>query len=263
MRRGIKLVSIVIRTRNIETHLFHLLRKLSCQTVKPSEIIIVDNFSSKKKLKKLKNALSIAREKYFDNQISIKLIPIRDSEFSHPFSTNIGVSAANNELICITNGHALPTSVFWLTSGIKHFSKPNIAGVSGYFIPHKEGSLWEKIAYGIVWAKFNEMRNAHLTDEYFSTINCIIRKSLWEEYPFDENLLKILPETKMYGGEDYDWAREMIARGNKVVVEPRFNVLHSHGHKLPEIVTRNWTWYKIQRKIDIFKRPRTSHSICQ
>ena len=253
-------VSIIIRTRNVERHLFRLLWDLSCQTLKPSEIIIVDNFSSKKELENLNTMLTVARKRFFDNIVPFKLIPIKDCEFSHPFSTNIGVSATDNELVCITNGHSLPTSIFWLANGIKYFKNVEVAGVSGYFIPHKDGSIWERVAYGLVWSKFNEVMKIYRTDEYFSTINCIIRKSLWKEYPFDESLLEILPETKIFGGEDYDWAQEMIARGYKVIVEPRFNVYHSHGHMFPEIIARNLKWYRIRKKIGSFKRPRKSYS---
>ena len=62
---------------------------------------------------------------------------------------------------------------------------------------------------------------------YFSTINCILRKSLWEKYPFDENLLKIIPNSRKYGGEDYDWGLEMLARNYKIIVDLKFNVYHS------------------------------------
>lgn len=251
-------VSVLIRTRDIEKHFVTLLKELSCQTIKPSEIVVVNNFSSKKELKRMNYALSCAKEKYFDNPI--KLIHISDRDFSHSYSTNIGVNAANSELVCITNGHSLPTSIFWLASGIRHFKNPDIAGVSGYFFSHVNGSIWERICYNLLWPTVLKVSKASTKTEYFSTINCIIRKSLWKEYPFDENLLLVFPETKEYGGEDYDWAKEMVARGFKVLVDPKLNVYHSHDHMLPEIITRNLTWYRIRNEIDLLKRPRKSYT---
>lgn len=188
----------------------------------------------------------------FGNQIPIKLIPVNDSEFSHPYSTNLGVRAAHNELICITNGHSLPTSVFWIANGVKHFRNPRVAGVGGYFVANEDGSVWEKLVHGLLWSNFKETSKAYIKDGYFSTINCIIRKSLWTQYPFEENL----PD----GGEDYDWAQEMKARGYRIVVDPRFNVHHSHSYTLPEIITTNLAWYKIRKKIDSFERPRKSYT---
>lgn len=246
-------VSVLIRTRDVEKHFFRLLRELSHQTLRPSEIIVVDNFSSERKLKDFKDALFNGREECFDNQIPIKLIPIRDDEFSHPYSTNIGVSAANSELICITNGHSLPTSNFWLVSGIRHFRNSGVAGVSGYYIPHEDGSIWEKLAYGLVRPMANEISD-------FSTVNCIIRKSVWKKYPFDENLPEMLPKTERYGGEDYDWAKEMMAKGYKIIMEPKFSAYHSHGLSLLEMIKINWKWFRIRREIDSFKRPREANT---
>ena len=251
-------VSVLIRTRNMEKHFRRLLEELSYQILKPSEIIVVDNFSSQEELKNVRDALSDAKEKYFDNRIPVMLIPISDSEFSHPYSTNIGVSVAKNELICITNGHCLPISNSWLESGMQHFRNPSVAGICGCFISHVDGGVWEKFIYGFVWPRVNWARDACNRNDYFSTVNCIIRKSLWKEYPFDESLQVALPEAKAYGGEDYDWAREMVARGYKVIVEPRFNVYHSHSISLPKMIAMNWKWYRIRREIDSFVRPRKS-----
>lgn len=58
-------VSVVIRTRNMEKHFARLLEQLSRQTLRPSEIIVVDNFSSEKELKGFNDALSKLRERYF------------------------------------------------------------------------------------------------------------------------------------------------------------------------------------------------------
>ncbi len=249
-------VSVVIRTRNTEKHFRRLLQELSRQTLRPSEIIVVDNFSSKEELEDIRDALPSFRAKYFGNQIPVKLIPVSDSEFSHPYSTNLGVNAAHNELVCITNGHALPTSVFWLANGIKHFRNPRVAGVSGYFVSNKDGSVWEKLVHGLLWSNFKETSRVYMKEGHFSTINCIIRKSLWVEYPFEENL----PYAHTHGGEDHDWAQEMMARGYKIVVEPRFNVYHSHGYTLPEIILTNLVWYRIRKRINSFKRPRKSYT---
>jgi hypothetical protein len=49
--------------------------------------------------------LSSIRRKVFDGKIALRLVPIKDEEFSHPYSTNVGVSVASGDLVCITNGH--------------------------------------------------------------------------------------------------------------------------------------------------------------
>jgi GT2 family glycosyltransferase len=153
----------------------------------------------------------------------------------------------------------VPISLKWLEQGVKHFKDPKVAGVSGFFIPHKEGFAFGEFAVMLYY--FSQKMISH--EGRFCTINCIIRKSLWKKYPFDENLPKVIPETKKYGLEDYDWSEEMVARGFKIIIDPSFSVYHSHGKGLTEIARnlKNYFIYKkFQRKISMFKRPRKSFS---
>jgi hypothetical protein len=252
-------VSILIRTRDVENFLQQLLLKLSCQTLQPREVVIVDNFSSMKKLEEMRKLLSLAKRKFFSNNIGLKLAPIKDEEFSHPYSTNVGVFVAEADLICITNGHSLPSSDTWLESGVSHFKNPKVAGVGGYFSPHNNGTLWEKLVYNS-WKKLNEISRAYVKDNYFSTIDCILRKSLWEEYPFDEKLPKEIPYAGKFGGEDYDWTIEMQTRGYRIIVEPKFSVYHSHKEKLEQLLPKYLIWRRIRKKIKALKRPRKSYT---
>jgi len=251
-------VSVVIRTKDKERYFDFLLENIALQTVQPSEIIVVDNYSTKEKLWFLERDLQKIIRKYIKIR-RVKLIPISNDEFSHAYSTNLGMNAAENELVCITNAHSLPISLCWLQGGVKHFEDPKVAGVSGFFIPHKEGNVFGRIDA----ATYCFSQKMILRQDWCSTINCIIRKSLWEKYPFDENLPKIIPETKRYGSEDYDWSKEMMARGFEIMIDPLFSVFHSHGKGLNEMLrnVRNYFIYrKIQQKINLFDRPRKSFS---
>jgi GT2 family glycosyltransferase len=248
----------VIRTRDRERCFEHLVENLAKQTTRPAELIVVDNYSSRKKLEILRNELKEVVGKCFPRKIGLKLITLTDYEFSHAYSTNLGVNAAENELVCITNAHSLPTSTHWLQNGIRHFKDPKIAGVGGFFVPHQDGALdnFNVITYFLSQMTF-------LRQNRFCTVNCIIRKSLWEKYPFDENLSKLIPETKIYGLEDYDWSEEMMARRLKIIMDPSFSVFHSHEKGFTETLRnlRNYFVYrKIQRKIDLFPRPREALS---
>lgn len=253
-------ISVVIRTRNQEKYFTSLLKNLANQSVQASEIIVVDNYSTNEKLRILEKSLNKIVKKCFGHgKTKVKLVSLSDDEFSHSYSTNLGVYMTENELICITNAHSLPISLNWLQDGIRHFEDGKVAGVGGYFIPHRQETVGEKISDLL----YHFSQKIVLRQNWCSTINCIIRRSLWEAYPFDENLPKIIPETKKYGLEDYDWSKEMIARGFKIIVDPAFSVFHSHSEPLKEIV-RNVKGYfvyrRIQQKINLFKRPRKSFS---
>ena len=252
-------VSVVIRTRDEERYLKQLLRTLSLQTVSPDEVITVNNFSSEDSLQSLKRSLERASRWLLKAGIKVKLIPVSDEEFSHPYSTNLGVSASENELVCITNAHTLPLSTSWLENGVRHFKDPKVACVSGYFSPLEKNDFARETA--MLLYHFSE--RVFLKMSWCSTVNGIIRKSLWKEYPFDESLPNLIPETRRYGLEDYDWSMEMRARGFKVVTEPLFSVYHSHERGFREVLRnlRNYfVYYRIQRRINRLKRPRRSYS---
>jgi hypothetical protein len=252
-------VSVLIRIRDMERRFPELLWRLSRQTLQPSELVVVDNFSSKKNLEKVLNFLSSAKMKFFNGKVDVKLVPITDREFSHPFSTNVGVCLASGEFVCITNGHSLPSSDAWLENGVAHFKSPEVVGVGGYFTSHGDGTIWEKFIYGF-WSGLNKVSGAYFKDDHFSTTNCILRKGLWKEYPFDEKLPSLIPYSKKFGGEDYDWAAEMRARGYKVVVDPKFSVYHSHGETLQKLISKHIIWKRIKAEIRAMKRPRVSYT---
>ena len=250
--------SVIIRTRDNETYLCELVKNLALQTVQASEIIVVDNFSTDEKRRILANELSKTVQASGING-KVRLITFSDDDFSHAYSTNLGVSAARNEYVCLTNAHSLPTSPRWLQDGMRHFGDPKVAGVSGFFVPHREGRIAKKL--DVLMYYFSQ--KMILRQDWCSTINCIIRKSLWRLYPFDEDLPKFIPETRKYGLEDYDWSKEMLARGYRIVVDPLFSVFHSHERGFREFARNTksyFVYWRIQQKINLFRRPRESFS---
>ena len=253
-------ISVLIRTRDLESHFFELLQSLSYQTMRPFELVIVDNYSNSDKLKEMTDLLTKAKRSFFNGSLNLLTVPLTDEEFSYAYSANAGVSVASGNLVCITNGHCLPTSNEWLESAVAHFRDRDVAGVAGYTLPHKQGTIWEKLAFDWGWRRLNEASKAYSKDTYFSTTNCIIRKTLWKEYPFDEKMPELIPETGRFGGEDYDWSLEMLARGYKLIVEPKFDVYHSHGETVSHLIPKYLAWRKIRRNLRSFKRPRESFS---
>jgi len=235
-------VSVVVRCIGREKLFSGVLDRLLHQTVSPSEILVVMDSKSEQETQYVRRRL--------ESYSNAKLLTFKHEDFSHPYSVNLGVASSKEELVCITNAHSLPISLHWLESGLRHFEDKRVAGVSGFFFPSNEG--FRKWLFYLVE---NKMR---ITS--FCTINCIIRKSRWKEYPFDEKLLAIIPETKKYGGEDYDWSLEMLARGYKIVLDPDLSVIHTHEKNLMLEICRNvrnyFIYKKLQEKIKRLKRPR-------
>ena len=253
-------VSVLVRTRDIELHFRELLKRLLHQTSCPSELVIADNYSSEKSLRGMTELLTKIKKSFFNGKITIKLVPISNQEFTHSYSTNAGVLAAENDIICITNGHSLPSSNEWLEAGVAHFKDSVVAGVGGYTVSHTDGTIWEKMGYDLLWKKRIEVSKTYARDDSFSTVNCLIRKSLWKQYPFDEKLPTLISGALKFGGEDYDWAVEMKTRGYKIIVEPKLVMFHSHGESLSSLFPKYLAWRQIRREIKELKRPRTSYT---
>jgi len=208
-------VLVAIRTMDIEKHFRELLLRLSRQTLHSSELMVVDNFSSKRKLNDMVNLLLPTEKKFFSNQICVKVVPITDKEFFTYLFHKCWSFCCRLNLVCITNGHSLPVSEVWLESGVTHFRNLKVVGVAGYSSPHENGSVWEKLGYEWGWKRPNELSGAYVKDDFFSPVNCVLKKSLWEGYSFDEKLSDEIPQARKFGREDYDWATEMLAGATK------------------------------------------------
>jgi GT2 family glycosyltransferase len=252
-------VSVAVRTRDEEQQLSDLLEMLREQTLPPDEIILVNNYSSDTRLASFEDSIKKRVELFKRKKIRVRLVNFPDRDFSHPYSTNLGIFFAKNELIAMTNAHALPTSFSWLSNGVRHFRDNRVACVTGYSYPFEKNKSLSKLSQQIY--RFSEKSIVRFN--WTSTVNCIIRKSVWHDYPFDENLPKIIPETRAYGCEDYDWSKEVEARGFKIVVDPQFSVFHSHGSGFEEAKrnVRNYlTQRTIQQAINRFERPRKAYT---
>lgn len=231
-------VSVVIRTKGMEKTPA-LIDALSKQSILPSEVIIVNNGER----------LGLTKAEF-----NIKEVEVSDREFTHMYSTNLGVSLASNEFICITNGHSLPINSKWLENGLESFqsSGRTVAAVCGHQIANN--SLARRFYTGIAYffdkcLVVSGLFLRGIVERHMSTINCIIRKSLWNIYSFDENLVKTIPETKQLGGEDYDWELEMTNRGYRIVIDYRLSVTHSHFNDLQRETKRAIKNYFVCREI--------------
>lgn len=217
-------ISLVIRSLNEKESLRDLLSDVASQKRMPDEVIVVDNESSD-------GTPELARE------WGAKVITLARDQFSHPKSMNLGVGEAKGDVVVLTVGHArIPRKDFFATAE-RVFVDPRVAGLYSPVLPKKPYSFVEFISYiwPYMWARFaGPYAVEHSSMGVLGATNAAIRKSLWEQHPFDE--------AYGMGGEDSAWAAWALADHHKIVCDWHFCVRHSHhlGWKEFRQQVRQW-----------------------
>ena len=198
------LVSLIIRTKNEERWLSSCLGAVFSQSYKSFEVILVDNESTDKTVEK-------ARQYPVKKIVTIK-------NFLPGKALNLGIEQSIGEYIVCLSAHCIPTGKEWLASLVNALEEDeNYAGVYGRQEPMSFSSTTDKRDLLLV---FGLDRIIRTRDSFFHNANSILRRKLWEEFPFDNSVTNI---------EDRIWAQEMLNRGYKLLYEPDASVYHYHG----------------------------------
>jgi len=212
-------VSIVIRTKNEEQYLQQTLNMIFAQKFQDFEVIIIDSGSTDK-------TLEIA-EKY-----NVRIKKIRPREFSYGYALNLGAEMSKAKYIVNLSAHAIPANVEWLNHLLAGFdiaasSGFEIGGVYGRQLPLPDAN---PLVIRDCQACYGEQRKIQINDYFFSNVNAMILRALWEKVPFDESLPYC---------EDWAWAKQVQSLGYAIVYEPRAAVYHSHNESLRQVFNRS------------------------
>jgi glycosyltransferase involved in cell wall biosynthesis len=236
--------SIVIRAYNEGKHFGRLLEGIRQQTVKEVEIILVDSGSTD-------DTLAIA-ESY-----SANIVHIQPQDFTFGRSLNLGLAAATHELVVIASAHVYPVYPDWLERLLEAFNSPDIGlaygkqrgspgistgrgspglstgrGSPDSNTPESHGGKPEldsvgkdsqttKFSEHEIFARwFPEEPNLKQTHPFCNNANAAIRKSLWNEHPYDETLT---------GLEDLAWAKWVLTQGYNIAYIPAAEIIHIHN----------------------------------
>jgi len=172
------------------------------------------------------------------------------TEYNPSYALNLGITQTKGKYIGILSGHSMPISKTWLKDGLANFKNDKAAGVTGFYTQLPIGYFSQTV--GRILFKFENFYRLKRKEfcTWLTNTNALIRKDLWQKYPFDEKL----PEC-----EDYDWGLEMLVRGYNIIKEPKFSVFHSHFYlNRPGYRASLPRWRKICAKINKRQRPRKS-----
>jgi len=196
-------ISIIIRTKNEEKWINACLQSVFQQQYQDFEVILLDDHSEDM-------TLEIA------SRYKVKIFHY-DQPYLPGRALNTGIQQAEGEYIVCLSGHCVPVNSFWLGNLIKNFNVPEVAAVYGRQEPLPYSTYSDKRD---LWTIFGLDKKIQKKDSFFHNANSMIRRDLWEQFPFDENTTNI---------EDRIWAKTVLERKFCIVYEPEASVFHWHG----------------------------------
>ena len=197
------LISIIIRTKNEERWIAHCLSSIFIQDYSNFEVIVVDNESTD-------HTIEVAKRFPL---ASISII----NDYLPGYALNEGIKASKGEYIVCLSAHCIPKDNQWLKNLIRNFDDKTVAGVYGRQLPVSFSSDIDKRDLIIV---FGLDRREQIKDYFFHNANSMLRKDLWDKFPFDETVSNI---------EDRVWGKAVINQGYKIIYDPDAAVYHHHG----------------------------------
>lgn len=197
-------VSIIVRTKNEERWIGHCLEMIYKQDYKDFEVILVDNNSTD-------HTVEIAKRHPLASIIMIdKFLPGK--------ALNDGIRASKGKYIICISAHCVPKNTSWISTLLSNFENdPKLAGVYGRQLPTSFTEDCDKRDLLIV---FGQDRRVQHKDYFFHNANSMLRRDVWDKFPFDEEVTNI---------EDRVWGKEITSAGLHIVYDPEAAVFHHHG----------------------------------
>ena len=199
------IISIIIRTKNEEKWIGRCLESISSQKIGAEiEVILVDNESTD-------HTIEVAKRYPVSKFINItKFLPGK--------ALNKGIRVSTGDYIVCISAHCIPEKEDWLENMLSNFKdNSDIAGVYGRQIPL---SFTEPIDKRDLLIVFGLDKRVQEKDYFFHNANSMVPRSVWEKFPFDEQVSNI---------EDRVWGKDVIGAGYKIIYEPEAAVYHHHG----------------------------------
>lgn len=207
-------VSVVIRAFNEEKHLGRLLAAIERQSKRKVEVILVDSGSTDR-------TLDIARKH------KTRILRIKPQEFTFGRSLNKGIAAAQGDVVVLASAHVWPMRADWLARLTAAFDDPKVASAYGKQRGTTESQFSEDQHFRKWYPETSDLNQQH---GFSNNANSAIRKSIWKQTPFDEELT---------GLEDLAWSSWAHSAGYKVAYVAEAGVYHAHNETVDQIVNRH------------------------
>jgi len=186
-------VSVVIRTFDSERTIGEVLEAVSSQRLADREVVIVDSGSTDGTPEII-------------NRHPHVFVAYSKETFTYGGSLNAGISAAKGEYVVCLSSHCVPLWDDWLDGLVRAMdADESLAGAWGPLVFERRDGLAPDPSVEVMDLEgFYREPNRGLQNS-----NSVIRRSLWEERPFSEEVPT---------AEDQEWAHHFLSRGYRTAL---------------------------------------------
>jgi FkbM family methyltransferase len=226
-------ISVIIPTHNAGPEFALLLRKLKSQKgLKSLEIVTVDSESRD-------GTARIAAD------FGCKVVPIKQSEFSHSHSRNLGAATASGDYLVFMVQDAYPIGDRWLYGLVRclidnrHGS--GLAALSCAEYPRSDSELFYDVLlkghYDFIGCSDGDRLGEYVADDHvslrtqgqLSDVACLIPKALFDAYKYHGDY-----------AEDLTLGVRLIRDGYRVGMLSSIRVIHSHNRPVQYYLRRSF-----------------------
>jgi rhamnosyltransferase len=194
-------LSVVIRCRNEGKVLRNTLSALHAQVCDFRwEVIVVNNESED-------DSVLVAEE------FGARVVHLPKHEFTFGKASNLGIAQAKGEIILMLSAHSIPFGPHFLEDCVVPFNDPEIASArtitSRYAQEMRSWYTCRTLQFKTRAEQDEFEKSPQWLSAYMNTSCGLLRKCVWEKYPFDEGI---------DASEDKFWVSNILKQGYKVQV---------------------------------------------
>lgn len=232
-------VSVLILTKNEGRNISQCLDAVFSQESPVGlEVILIDSGSSDQ-------TVEIA------SCYPLQLYRIAAESFHHARTRNLAAELAQGEYLVYLAADALPCSPSWLGALLRNFGDNAVGAVYGRHVPRPGASIERRGVLDTMYGDTRLVKSAACKTElgyryyHFSTVNCAIRKDVWERTGFPQH---------MNVCEDVALGAHILDAGWKIVYEPEAAVYHTHDFSSLRLFRRYFDLGVVYRRLNIWDR---------